>query len=91
MTFSTFLHSLGRLKPYKDYSSTLGILSGETHSRHGVESRAEAQMENLVELANGPDTAPEAVEVPVVKALVTSLNTNSMYWHGARGTSHPLA
>lgn len=49
---------------------------------------------DLVHLANGPETAPEAVEQPErlaeAKAIATSLNTGSLYWHGFTKDGHPI-
>ena len=51
-------------------------------------------MPDLVKLANGPETAPEAVENPEdlakAKALVSSLNNGSVYWHGFTKTGEPV-
>jgi len=52
------------------------------------------EMEDLVRLANGPETAPEAVEQPdkllKAKALVTSLNGSSLYFHGLTKDGRPI-
>jgi hypothetical protein len=85
-------------KPYsKDPTIRRPLEYSQEKLTHVMAWRAEAgapEMENLVELANGPDTAPEAVEVPEklvkAKALVTSLNTNSMYWHGYTKEGRPI-
>lgn len=62
-----------------------------------MEWREEAgapEMEDLVHMANGPETAPEAVEQPEkltkAKALATSLNTASLYWHGMTKEGKPV-
>lgn len=64
---------------------------------HVMEWRAEAgapEMEDLVHLANGPETAPEAVENPErlakAKAMVSSLNNGSLYWHGFTKEGRPV-
>ena len=64
---------------------------------HVMEWRAEEDapdMIDLIRLANGPETAPEAVENPErltkAKAMVTSLNTSSMYWHGFTKDGRPV-
>lgn len=64
---------------------------------HVMEWRAEAgapDMEDLVRLANGPESAPEAVEDPErlakAKAMVTSLNNGSLYWHGLTKDGRPI-
>jgi len=50
--------------------------------------------EGLVTLANGPDTAPAAVEQPKsltkAKAMATSLNNGSLYWHGMTKDGKPI-
>ena len=62
-----------------------------------MEWRAEEgapDMMDLIALANGPETAPEAVEnyerLTKAKALVTSLNYGSMYWHGFTKDGRPI-
>ena len=56
-----------------------------THVMEWRESAGAPEMEELVNLANGPETAPEAVEQPEkltkAKALAVSLNNGSLYWH----------
>lgn len=58
------------------------------------EENGAPDMEDLVKLANGPDSAPEAVENPErftkAKALVTSLNAGSIYWHGLTKDGRPI-
>ena len=50
--------------------------------------------ESLVKLAAGPETSTEAVEDPErlakAKALVTSLNNASLYWHGVTKEGKPV-
>lgn len=50
--------------------------------------------ESLVRLANGPETAPEAVENPArlakARAMVNSLNNASLYWHGFTKEGKPV-
>ena len=52
------------------------------------------EMEDLVKLANGPSNAPEVSAEPAkyakAKALVTSLNTGSIYWHGFTKDGRPV-
>lgn len=52
------------------------------------------EMEDLIRLANGSPSATEAVEQPEklkkAKALVTSLNTGSSYWHGLTKDGRPI-
>jgi hypothetical protein len=52
------------------------------------------EMEDLLNLANGPDTAPEALENPAklakAKALAVSLNYGSTYWHGFTKCGRPI-
>ena len=64
---------------------------------HVMQWRAEEgarEMEELIALANGPETATEAVEDPEkftkAKALNVSLNYGSMYWHGFTKDGHPV-
>ena len=51
-------------------------------------------LEDLIKLANGSPSAPEAVEQPEklqkAKALTNSLNTGSMYWHGYTKDGRPI-
>lgn len=51
-------------------------------------------MRDMLDLANGPETAPEAVEDPdrlrKAKALAVSLNYGSMYWHGLDKEGRPV-
>merc|ERR1712032_937434 len=51
-------------------------------------------MEELVGLANGPESAPEAVEDPErlakAKGMVNSLNSGSLYWHGLTKDGRPV-
>lgn len=62
-----------------------------------MEWRAEAgapNMADFVKMANGPQSAVEAVENPEMfvkaKALAVSLNTGSIYWHGFTKDGHPI-
>merc|ERR1711966_295777 len=52
------------------------------------------EFESLVRLANGPETAPEAVENPArlakAKAIVNALNNASLYWHGFTKEGKPV-
>lgn len=52
------------------------------------------EMEDLLALANGPDTAAAATEDPErfakAKALAVSLNYGSTYWHGFTKDGHPI-
>jgi hypothetical protein len=64
---------------------------------HVMQWRAEEgapEMINLIALANGSPTAPEAVETPEkltkAKSMVTSLNYGSMYWHGLTKDGRPI-
>lgn len=65
-----------------------------THVMEWRESVGAPEMEQLIHLANGPDTAPEAVEQPEkltkAKALVNSLNNGSLYWHGFTKEGKPI-
>jgi hypothetical protein len=64
---------------------------------HVMQWRAEAgapDMIDLISLANGPESAPEAIENPEqlikAKAMVYSLNYGSMYWHGLTKDGRPV-
>lgn len=65
-----------------------------THVMEWREQAGAPEMESLVHLANGPETAPEAVEQPEkltkAKALVYSLNNASLYWHGVTKEGKPV-
>lgn len=65
-----------------------------THVLEWRESVGAPEFESLVHLANGPETAPEAVEQPEkltkAKALVNSLNNGSLYWHGFTKEGKPI-
>eukprot|EP00525_Craspedostauros_australis_P012526 CAMPEP_0198117254 /NCGR_PEP_ID=MMETSP1442-20131203/17474_1 /TAXON_ID= /ORGANISM="Craspedostauros australis, Strain CCMP3328" /LENGTH=334 /DNA_ID=CAMNT_0043775271 /DNA_START=149 /DNA_END=1153 /DNA_ORIENTATION=+ len=58
------------------------------------EEEGAPEMAELIDLANGPETAPEAVEDPekLAKAqtMVTALNYGSMYWHGFTKDGRPI-
>jgi len=51
-------------------------------------------MRDMLDLANGPETATDAVEDPdrltKAKALAASLNYGSMYWHGLDKMGRPV-
>jgi hypothetical protein len=51
-------------------------------------------MESLIELANGPDSSPEALDDPdryaKAKAMANSLNYAAMYWHGVDKEGRPI-
>lgn len=62
-----------------------------------MEWRAEEgapELFDLIKMANGPASAPEAVENPEKlakgKAMVNSLNYGSMYWHGLTKDGRPI-
>jgi CRAL/TRIO domain len=64
---------------------------------HVMEWRAHEgapEMINLIALANGSASAPEALENPEnlakAKAMVTTLNYGSMYWHGMTKDGRPV-
>lgn len=65
-----------------------------THVMEWREEGGAPEFESLVHLANGPETAPEAVEQPEkltkAKALVNSLNNASLYWHGVTKEGKPI-
>mmetsp|Transcript_6433 Transcript_6433/g.9374 ORF Transcript_6433/g.9374 Transcript_6433/m.9374 type:complete len:349 (-) Transcript_6433:373-1419(-) len=64
---------------------------------HVLQWRKDSQasaMVDLVKLANGPQSAPEAVENPEklaqAKAVVTAMNYSSIYWHGFTKDGRPV-
>lgn len=64
---------------------------------HVMQWREEAgapDMGDMLNMANGKETAPEAVEQPEklvkAKALATALNSNSIYWHGLTKDGRPI-
>lgn len=85
-------------KPYsKDPTVRRPLEYSQEKLTHVMEWRAEAgapEMEDLVKLANGPESAPEAVENPEnltkAKALVVALNNGSLYWHGFTKDGRPI-
>uniref|UniRef100_A0A7S2GX91 CRAL-TRIO domain-containing protein n=1 Tax=Helicotheca tamesis TaxID=374047 RepID=A0A7S2GX91_9STRA len=85
-------------KPYsKDPSIRRPLEYTMEKLSHVMEWREQAgapEMEDLVKLGNGPENAPEAVESPEklakAKALVASLNTGSLYWHGLTKDGRPV-
>jgi len=65
--------------------------------KHVMQWREEAgapDIIDLVTLANGPESAPEAVENPEqltkAKAMVYALNYGSLYWHGLTKDGRPI-
>lgn len=58
------------------------------------EEAGATDIEDLLKIANGPDSAPEALEDPErlakAKALAVSLNYGSTYWHGFTKDGHPI-
>lgn len=58
------------------------------------EEEGATEMVELLKIANGPWDAPEATADPLrytkAKALVTSLNYGSTYWHGFTKDGHPI-
>jgi len=92
-----YIHSVAS-KPYsKDPTIRRPLEYSQEKLKHVMEWRAEAgapEMEDLVKLANGPETAPEAVEDPErlakAKALVVALNNGSVYWHGFTKDGRPI-
>jgi hypothetical protein len=85
-------------KPYsKDPSVRRPLEYTMEKLKHVMQWREEAgapSMIELVALANGPESAPEAVENPEqltkAKAMVYSLNYGSMYWHGMTKDGRPV-
>ena len=64
---------------------------------HVMQWREEAgapDINDLIALANGPESAPEAVENPEqltkAKAMVYALNYGSIYWHGHTKDGRPI-
>ncbi len=64
------------------------------HVMQWREEEGAPEMKDLIDLANGPESAPEAVENPErltkAKALVYSLNYASMYFHGLTKDGRPI-
>ena len=85
-------------KPYsKDPTVRRPLEYSQEKLTHVMQWRAEEgapDIEDLVALANGPESAPAAVENPEgltkAKALVTSLNNGSLYWHGLTKDGRPV-
>ena len=85
-------------KPYsKDPTQRRPLDYSQEKLTHVMQWRQEAgapEMEDLVKLANGSHYAPEAVDQPEkltkAKALVTSLNAGSLYWHGFTKDGRPI-
>lgn len=85
-------------KPYsKDPTVRRPLEYSMEKLNHVMQWRAEAgapDMIDLIALANGPESAPEAVENPdrltKAKAMVSSLNYGSMYWHGLTKDGRPI-
>jgi len=65
-----------------------------THVMQWREDAGAPDIVDLVALANGPESVPEAVENPErltkAKAVVYSLNYGSLYWHGLTKDGHPV-
>mmetsp|Transcript_10903 Transcript_10903/g.19852 ORF Transcript_10903/g.19852 Transcript_10903/m.19852 type:complete len:337 (+) Transcript_10903:83-1093(+) len=70
---------------------TMEKLSHVMEWREGIGA---PDLESLVHLATGPETAPEAVENPArltkAKNLATCLNNGSLYWHGITKEGKPV-
>uniref|UniRef100_A0A7S2YHU6 CRAL-TRIO domain-containing protein n=1 Tax=Entomoneis paludosa TaxID=265537 RepID=A0A7S2YHU6_9STRA len=85
-------------KPYsKDPTKRRPLDYSQEKLKHLMTWRQEvgaADMEDLVKLANGPPSDPEAVENPEkftkAKAIVNALNNSSMYWHGYTKDGRPI-
>lgn len=85
-------------KPYsKDPTVRRPLEYSQEKLSHVMQWRAEhgaPTMEDLIKLANGSPSSAEAVENPEqlkkAKALVNSLNTGSMYWHGFTKDGRPI-
>jgi len=65
-----------------------------THVMQWREDAGAPDIVDLVALANGPESVPEAVENPErltkAKAVVYSLNYGSLYWHGLTKDGRPV-
>jgi len=85
-------------KPYsKDPSVRRPLEYTMEKLSHVMQWRAEAgapDMVDLVALANGPESAPEAIENPErlekAKGMVAALNYGSLYWHGLTKDGRPI-
>jgi len=85
-------------KPYsKDPSVRRPLEYTMEKLKHVMQWREEAgapDIIDLVALANGPESAPEAVEDPEqltkAKAMVYALNYGSLYWHGLTKDGRPV-
>lgn len=85
-------------KPYsKDPTVRRPLEYSQEKLKHVMQWREEEgapEMEDLVALANGPESAPAAVEDPdrltKAKAMVDSLNKGSTYWHGFTKDGRPI-
>lgn len=85
-------------KPYsKDPTKRRPLEYTQEKLNHVMQWRQESgaiEMQDLVELANGSPNSPEAVERPdkltKASALVNSLNTGSLYWHGFTKDGRPV-
>lgn len=85
-------------KPYsKDPKKRRPLEYSQEKLSHVMQWRKEAgapEMEELVELINGDPYATEATEQPEkmtrAQALVTSLNSGSVYWHGFTKDGRPV-
>jgi len=85
-------------KPYsKDLSIRRPLEYTMEKLKHVMQWREEAgapDMFDLVALANGPESAPEAVENPdqltKAKAMVYALNYGSLYFHGLTKDGRPV-
>jgi CRAL/TRIO domain len=85
-------------KPYsKDPKIRRPLEYSQEKLTHVMQWRVQAgapEMEDLLALANGPDTSAAAVENPErlvkAKALANSLNTGSLYWHGYTKDGRPI-
>ena len=85
-------------KPYsKDPTKRRPLEYSQEKLEHLMQWRVDAgaaDLEELVHLANGSPSAPEAVEQPdkmnKAKGIATALNYGSMYWHGYTKAGQPI-
>ena len=65
-----------------------------THVMQWREESGAAEITDYIDMANGPESAPAAVENPQMlakaKAIATALNYGSMYWHGLTKQGKPI-
>lgn len=93
----SYIHSVAS-KPYsKDPTIRRPLEYSQEKLQHVMHWRAEAgapDMEELVTLAAGPSSAPEALASPEqfskATAMIKCLNNGSLYWHGFTVDGRPV-